>query len=157
MNDHDQALAADLSVWSCHWPAQMPTARLRMDPERRHDAKSRATAPSHDAAPPPTLCLPSLTMMAPNSRKKTYELPPALQTRPRNKEWVVGAPDMPNPHRTHEEVVQEQTQKAAEKARADAQRDAAKKRALDIEVLSAENTPTIGQATANMSSSSDLV
>lgn len=48
--------------------------------------------------------------------KKKLELPPALQTRTSNRSRVVGAPDMPRPKRTHEEVVEKARVREEEQA-----------------------------------------
>ncbi|KAI0669169.1 hypothetical protein C8Q78DRAFT_992816 [Trametes maxima] len=72
-------------------------------------------------------------------KTKKLELPPALRTRATNQGRVVGAPDMPRPKRTPQEVAQEQAEKEKAAADAKAKHDAALARIAVLEALSSEN------------------
>lgn len=74
--------------------------------------------------------------------KKKLELPPALQTRAANRGRMVGAPDMPRPKRSHEDVLQEQKLKEDEAAAARVQQQVAIARVAELEQTLGEQTAT---------------
>ena len=82
-------------------------------------------------------------------KKTPIELPPALTTRAANKGRKVGAPDMPRPKRTHEEVVVDQERTAQKKARQQKKHDQAQQRVLELEGGLAEDAPTESQLINN--------
>ncbi|CDO77041.1 hypothetical protein BN946_scf184403.g16 [Trametes cinnabarina] len=75
--------------------------------------------------------------------KKKLELPPALQTRASNRNRIVGAPDMPRPKRSHDEVIEEARQREGEAAIAQKKQQAAIARLASIEQQSDESTGII--------------
>ena len=78
-------------------------------------------------------------------KKPSIELPPTLTTRAANKGRKVGAPDMPRPKRTHEEVVVDQERTAQRKARKQKKYDQAQQRVLELEEDLTENAATASQ------------
>lgn len=75
--------------------------------------------------------------------KKKLELPPALQTRASNRGRVVGAPDMPRPKRSHEEVLEEEQKQEEAATAAKAKQQAAIERVAAIEERSGEGESTM--------------
>lgn len=78
-------------------------------------------------------------------KKSKLELPPALtmKTRDGNKGKVVGAPDMPKPRKSHQEVEEEKEKKAHAKEQAIQKTQEAMQRVAEIESRSREDAPTI--------------
>lgn len=92
-------------------------------------------------SPAPPLC-----RIMPPKKLVALSLPPALTMKLRdgNKNKVVGAPDMPKPKRSHEQVQEEKDRKAHEKEEAARKLAATLQRIQELEKGAAEDTPTQG-------------